>query len=388
MDNIRLLSSGLDLQRFTFNANCEDFPVGYYESKIEVYKAYWRRKRGKEPLIANIADSAWRVQHFKSMGYYKFWNDAMSIEINPEINPSVRVQLNSVGVQEFGIEALHRMVDDFLHDLDVHDHSPIKIGRQDITFDFAVSEIDLDPRCFVTGGRDCQLHLDNEKKVNTLYVGKRGSESMYLRNYAKLLELEKKNELNEIASYKGKLRDGEKVLRVEFEAGGKYLSNHAPDELIHSVDLRGWDVFKRFWPGLLLKYCSHVRHVLPHGYGSANSYKAKNSPLWDLILADLESYKSPKVIRLKKMVSGNEQAMAAQYARQGNTRHIAVMKNYGLSDEEIDLELKKNIERSKSPKLVLAKMKQLERCGMNVVSTNGFPGYPESLTPLPSEKIE
>lgn len=64
------------------------------------------------------------------------------------------------------------------------------------------------------------------------------------------------------------------------------------------------------------------------------------------------------------------------------------MKNYGLSDEEIDLELKKNIERSKSPKLVLAKMKQLERCGMNVVSTNGFPGYPESLTPLPSEKIE
>ncbi len=224
MSTPKVLGGGYDTSCYTMECRFENFDKEYFERLHEDTKrakAKWEGFR--------IEDDEYRLLPYKGQGYFIFHNDYLRIQINPDLNPSLKVQYNAQGVYEAGYQALDNAVKRALEffgasELEVDKG---KLYRQDFHIDVQVDKINIKPENVMARGKTMTVqdpHLD----IETIAVGKRGKETVFTRIYDKRTEIAHTRaywNLGVLKGYEGYDPDKD-TLRIEFELGGHWLAKY------------------------------------------------------------------------------------------------------------------------------------------------------------------
>jgi len=168
-----------------------------------------------------------KFKQFKIRGNLVFLNDCFNIFTNSESSPAFYCQFNSFGVHKHGHEGLWKLLHSLLKDLDITPSRLLtpRLSRADIQVDAHDGELNYTPHNVVTKSRTCEMKYENHIEQNALTVGKRGSDTAYLRIYNKRLEMEKFKRfwMLEIYGSNPLYIPDAPITRFEFELGKNWL---------------------------------------------------------------------------------------------------------------------------------------------------------------------
>jgi hypothetical protein len=267
-----VLGGGWDTINYSVHWPMPNLPVAEFDELITL------KHRTNQPY--------WPVSLFgntfklvaKSGGYFILAHDALKLYLSATCTPNIKVEIHSYGVHRYEHPPLMYLVKRIarhygaLPDFGEKE----KIYRADYHVDMHLDEFDYEKGNVVSYSKKIAPHYVSGK-LTGICVGGRGKESVYLRVYDKLAEIEEhKAWWNEevVKGYPGFV-EGRPVIRFEVEFGGQYLRKYG---------IRTYENICEYG-GALLRYFfnEHMRFVEPGNYNDDNRNKNRTKSEWEIL---------------------------------------------------------------------------------------------------------
>ena len=270
-----VLGGGFDYMAFT----AKWLLPGLDMKKYDAIQSELSKVRGEEFAVVNVAGVNYKILSYRMKGYLKFASEEVLISVNPELNPTIKVTLTAYGVHKFGLDFLFKQVKDFVSSFGGAFEKEELVYRQDFHVDVQMDKLNVEPKNVLSRGKKIMVVMDDELHVETLAVGERGKENIFIRMYDKKLQIEASKDywnwdvLNSYPLYNPALP----VLRIELEIGGGWMDSN------HVRALRSIENMKCMGGSLIRHLVGHyIRLVVPIPKdGNCNRWRdAIDLPVW------------------------------------------------------------------------------------------------------------